>query len=94
MPFGCLTGMSWDFFDELILVLCVVSGMNLLFLLITLFVPRCARDEDKARSYRRNSVAIWIIFNFLCAPSVPDARGDGVLWNSSVMASPRAGMRV
>ena len=23
--------------------------------------------------------------------SVPDARGDGVLWNSSVTASPRAG---
>ena len=26
-----------------------------------------------------------------CAPSVPDARGDGVLWNGSVTASPRAG---
>ena len=65
VPFGCLTGMSWDFFDELILVLLVVSGMNVLFFLVTLFIPRCARDEDKARSYRRNSVAIWIIFNFL-----------------------------
>jgi len=28
-----------------------------------------------------------------CAPSVPDARGDGVLWNGSVTASPRAGLK-
>jgi len=26
-----------------------------------------------------------------CAPSVSDTRGDGVLWSSSVTASPRAG---
>ena len=50
--------------------------------------PRPRRPRAPARTAPSRATPLG------CVPSVPDARGDGVLWNSSVKASPRAGRRL
>ena len=64
VPFGCLANMSWDYLDSLILLLSVMTGVNLFFMIWYALIPRLASTE-MAPTYRRNTAAIWIIFNFL-----------------------------